>query len=184
MLRLPAVRLLGLRFLRPRIPFSTRFFAPSSERVPSERGLLEEIRGSPAPRFVNGDDRASQVPGGPVPTCRALRPRRTAVLFVPFEGLRWCLPPIQKCRLREQCTFEAQSHGLQTPCVRFTLWVAPDRATLGSGCRHAWPVGTYTRWVPTRSFCVLHVSSFQVLPGALNSYHFLILFSESCRWYK
>lgn len=42
------------------------------------------------------------------------------------------------------CSFVAQSHGLHTPCVRFTVRVFPTRATLGSGCRHTWPGGEHS----------------------------------------
>ena len=42
--------------------------------------------------------------------------------------------------------YEAESHGLSNPCVRFAPWVAPRNATLGSGY---WPGFAGWGWVPT-----------------------------------
>jgi hypothetical protein len=42
--------------------------------------------------------------------------------------------------------YEAESHGLSTPCVRFATWVTPRNATLGSG---GWPGFAGWDWLPT-----------------------------------
>ncbi len=64
--------------------------------------------------------------------------------------------------------FEAQSHGLRTPCLRFaatvTRWLAQNSVpTAGQLCR----TGLFTCWVPLQSFSY-YTSSLSKLLGALH----------------
>ena len=59
--------------------------------------------------------------------------------------------------------FEAQSHGLRTPCLRFaatvTRWLAQNSVpTAGQLCR----TGLFTCWVPLQSFSLFHFPLVQV----------------------
>ena len=138
-LRLPAAHPDELRFLAPRLPLAR----------------------------ASGDSRASQVPGGPSCTCPALSPRwglhvrpsrRVGIAFRHSDGVG----PHDVVR------FVAEPRGPCTPCVRFTSWVTPCGATLGSGCwpslagRESYPQG------PSAKFQVyLHtILLARALPGA------------------
>lgn len=64
--------------------------------------------------------------------------------------------------------FEAQSHGLRTPCLRFaatvTRWLAQNSVpTAGQLCR----TGLFTCWVPLQSFSY-YTSSLSKFLGALH----------------
>ncbi len=68
-------------------------------------------------------------------------------------------------------TLEAPSHGLCTPCVRFTLWVAPrPRNTRFRLLGQPGRTGLVTRWVPLKGFCSLssspHLTSLPPFPRA------------------
>ena len=77
MLRLPIAHPDALRCLRLPVPSATDFSLPSAiHGTPTGQGLLLNAPLSPMRLFSNGDGRASQVPGGPLRTCPALRPRR------------------------------------------------------------------------------------------------------------
>ena len=90
---------------------------------------------APAPPLHGGEDEISQVPGRPLRTCPALRPRRTAAPqattgtpMVPSAFTTASAPPC--------ANFGAPSRGLHALCVRFEAGVTPDNATLDSGW---WP---------------------------------------------
>ena len=112
----------------------------------------------------------SQVPGRPLRTCPALRPRRTAVpghyrtgdvVFRTLNNVDSAFAP-----------FEAQSRGLHALCVRFAAGVAPgprntrfrlvanlDRSGLS-------PAGSH-RWFTVMSVRLHGVLHHQASPGAI-----------------
>lgn len=100
----------------------------------------------PRPGIFNGDNRTSQVPGEPI--------YQRALLLDPGGTLMQCLKHQDVAFLESDgvgshdvSDFEAQSHGPLIPCVRFTAWITPGRATLGSG---RWPL-TRADWLPRGS---------------------------------
>ena len=125
---------------------------------------------APAPPHHDGEDEISQVPGRPLRTCPALRPRRTAVpghyrtrdvVFRTLNNVDSAFAP-----------FEARSRGLHTLCVRFAAGVAPgprntrfrlvanlDRSGLS-------PAGSH-RWFTVMSFRLHGVLHHQASPGAI-----------------
>lgn len=74
---------------------------------------------------------------------------------------------IQRRGLPTRGDFGAQSHGLDTGCLRFAQWVAPQDARLASGCWPALPGGIS---LPTEFLRKVldHSSPFPKLPGAMN----------------
>ena len=61
--------------------------------------------------------------GTPMPACPALRPRRNpGTLAVLCQDVAFRRKHGVGFR---SASFETQSHGLQTPCVRFAAWVTP-----------------------------------------------------------
>jgi len=120
--------------------------------------LMAETTGSP--RFL----------GSPNAPCPARRPRRgprvrpLRPLDAAFRTIESVGPHI--------ADFEAQSHGLVAPCVRFVAWVTPvlsRHATLGSGCWPAlpggvgYPLGTIARF---QDFAMSSFLLAQAWPGA------------------
>ena len=107
-----------------------------SERHPTWTWGL--VSGFPIPDPLSGNDRISQVPEGPLCLHAMLSdPGRTSVQcrLTP----RYCLPPLEQRRLLH-CTLSGLNH---TAC-RLPVYASQDglphhHATLGSGCRHAWP---------------------------------------------
>ena len=78
----------------------------------------------PASPIAQGAHEPSQVPGRPLCTCPALRPRWGARTR-PTRPAPCCLPLLRR-RRPHIATFEAPSHGLHTPCARFADEVAPS----------------------------------------------------------
>jgi len=85
------------------------------------------------------DQRGVRSRGGRPPRFLGI-PRARAPLYdlggtsVPDHSARRCgLPRLSKRRLPRNETFEAQSRGPRSPCVRFTSTVTRRGATLGSG---------------------------------------------------
>lgn len=112
----------------------------------SSQGLQEFGLRYPRPGFFNGDNKTSQVPGEPT--------YQRALLLDPGGTLMQCLKHQDIAFLESDgvgshdvSDFEAQSHGPLIPCVRFTAWITPGRATLGSG---RWPL-TRADWLPQGS---------------------------------
>ena len=68
--------------------------------------------------------RASQVPGEPH-VCMPCSPTPAGSLRQAIAAHRYGLPPFGQRRLPRCRTYEAQWHGLHTPCVRFAAWVTP-----------------------------------------------------------
>ena len=75
-LRLLAPRRASLRFLRSALPPLRPPSLPRGQALPPGPGPLSTA--APAPPLHDGEDETSQVPGRPLRTCPALRPRRTA----------------------------------------------------------------------------------------------------------
>ena len=75
--------------------------------------------------LLDGNDRTSQVPGQPWCACHALGPRwgGPGLAFTTRTATAFWFP--QRRRPHEFGTFEAQSRGLLTRCLRFAARVAP-----------------------------------------------------------
>ena len=116
---------------------SLRHAAPSARS-----GCLTAWSGSPLDLRggvpFGGDEEVSQVPGQPLPTCPALRPRRADAPDHPAHRCR--LPALSNRRLPAILLFGAPSRGPRAPFVRFAPPVARRNATLGSGWGSAVPV--------------------------------------------
>ena len=111
-------------------------FAPLGPDV-SPRAWTTSIA-APAPPLHGGEDEISQVPGRPLRTCPALRPRRTAIPR-PLQGCRWGLPRSRPRRLRH-----APISGLHHAACTLSVYASqpgspPVCATLDSG---RWPTLT------------------------------------------
>ncbi len=144
-------------------PFSSGLFCFPSDTAP--RSLLRSHAGAnatrhgpgdcspgfPHPDSPSGNGRTSQVPEGP----RCLH----AMLSGPGGSLvqcrlipTCCLPPLEQRRL-PPCTLSRLNHTACRLPVYASQGELPHRhATLGSGCRHAWPgwvgylLGSYERF--------------------------------------
>src|SRR5687767_6005480 len=96
---------------------------------------LEAFEAAPRAR-IRGGDRISQVPGEPLLTCRALRPRRA--LRSPARPIRAVeeRPVLPSDPRRSSApglvAFEAPSHGPFARCLRFVARVAPGASTQDS----------------------------------------------------
>ena len=112
----------------------------------------------------------SQVPGRPLRTCPALRPRRTAAPqattgtpMVPSAFTTASAPPC--------ANFGAPSRGLHALCVRFEAGVTPGqrntrfRLVASLGRAGLSPAGSH-RWFTVMSFRLHGVLHHQALPGA------------------
>jgi len=78
---------------------------------------------------------------------------------------------------RDKSGFEAQSLGPLIPGVRFTVWITPERATLGTG---RWPL-TRADWLPRGS-----LKSFRIFTFLIPSYQACLahLTSDFCHaWF-
>ncbi len=123
------------------------------------------LTGHPSRPLSDGDDRISQVPGGPACTCPALRPRwdlcarpllRIGVAFRGFDGVG----------SHNELPFGAQSHGPHICCLRFAARVTP--APRKTRFR---PLACVTGrdWLPARSHCKVsthRIPLTQASPGA------------------
>ena len=125
---------------------------------------------APAPPLNGGEDEISQVPGRPLRTCPALRPRRTAAPqattgtpMVPSAFTTTSAPPC--------ANFGAPSRGLHALCVRFAAGVTPGqrntrfRLVASLGRAGLSPAGSH-RWFTVMSFRLHGVLHHQALPGA------------------
>ena len=93
---------------------------------------------APAPPLHGGENEISQVPGRPLRTCPALRPRRTADTR-PLQHRRCDLPPFEQRRLRI-CTLSRLHHAACTLSVYASQpGSLPVHATRDSGW---WPALT------------------------------------------
>ena len=125
-------------FVPLQIPLRTLFFAPMPERMLPDIGQGLVLPASPTPDYLSGNGRISQVPEGPLCLHAMLSdPGRTSVQC--RFASRCCLPPLEQRRLLH-CTLS----GLHHTACRLPVYASQDelphhRATLGSGCRHAWP---------------------------------------------
>ena len=158
MLRLPAALPAALRCLRLAVPpgcSSVRSRGGTEHRVSRGPGRIghPDVRG---PGFSGGDDRASQVPGGPPRTCPALKtptgPRRQA-----NTTPRCGLPLFVQRRLPRVSSYEAQSHGPCIRCLRFAGRITPPpRKTRFWLLARLYQAGLVTRRVPTKGFRMSH----------------------------
>ena len=108
---------------------------------------------APAPPLNGGEDETSQVPGRPLRTCPALRPRRTAIPR-PIQECRWGLPRSRPRRLRHApisglhhaaCTLSVYASQPGSPPdlrnTRFRLGASLRRSGLSpAGSRRRFPV--------------------------------------------
>jgi len=104
--------------------------------------------GAPAGMSSDGDGQISQVPGEPL-CAFALHtyPGQTFMtrLFVMLARS----PPMPRTRALTTVTFEAQSHGVRTRCLRFAARVAPGpRKTRYRLVASLYRTGLATRWAP------------------------------------
>ena len=123
LLRLPAVPPAFLRCLRSAVPPShpvVRFWAG---RCPPFRPGLFGLW-LPQPRFQAETTGPPRFLGDPLWTCPALRPRRD-LRTRPLRSSGAAFRNTEIVGSRNQQTFEAQSRGLSTHCLRFAGWVAP-----------------------------------------------------------
>jgi hypothetical protein len=147
-LRLPTALFLGFLFpsdTAPRSPLRSHAGANATRHRPGAC-----LRFSPS-GLLGGNDRISQVPEGPLCLHALLSdPGRISVQcrFTP----RCCLPPLAQRRL-----LRCELSGLNHTACRLPVYASQDElphhhATLGSGCRHAWPgwivyqLGPYERF--------------------------------------
>ena len=155
-LRLPAAPPASLRFLRFAVP-PLRLGLRSRGRKAQHAAGQGLFTGIPNTGFIDGDDRTSQVPGGPH--------YERALLFDPggTSALGHCrasVLPSAKWTASAPTTirnFGAQSHGPLTRCLRFAGWVAPPpRKTRFRMAGQPFRAGLVTRWVPTKGFRSSH----------------------------
>ena len=92
----------------------------------------------PLPPSSDGEYETSQVPGEPLRTCHALRPRRTAHPL-PIRGARCCLPLRKRRRLRNHFLSRLNHAACTLPVYASTVASRPHDATLGSGWWLAFP---------------------------------------------
>jgi len=125
------------------------------------------VHRSPLTGFIDGDDRISQVPGGPH--------YERALLFDPggTVALGHCRASVLPSATFDDVdshqfqNFEAQSHGPFTRCLRFAGWVAPPpRKTRFRMAGQPFRVGLTTHWVLTKGFRYGSILLSQALPGA------------------
>ena len=122
----------------PRVSFARHYHRFAPVRSPEAGRLpegLDHFYPAPAPPHHGGEDETSQVPGRPVRTCPALRPRRTSAPR-PLQDRRCRLPRSRPRRLRH-----APVSGLHHAACTLSVYASPpgsppDSATLDSGW---WP---------------------------------------------
>ena len=144
-------------FPRRFVSFASRYrrcalgFAPAAQGAHGRGpGVVHRI---PQTGSFDGDDRTSQVPGGPH--------YERALLFDPggTSALGHCRASVlssAKWTASAPATntnFGAQSHGPHTRCLRFAGWVTPPpRKTRFRMAGQPFRAGLITRWVPTKGF--------------------------------
>jgi hypothetical protein len=107
--------------------------------------------------FFDGDDRTSQVPGGPHYERALLSdPGGTSALgdsrALVLSSAKWTASTPAT-----NTNFAAQSHGPLTRCIRFAGWITPPpRKTRFRMVGHPFRAGLVTRWVPTKGFRSSH----------------------------
>ena len=113
---------------------------------------------SPAGTLVSGNDRISYVPGEPrLCSCPALRPRQDRRI----RPLRCAgaAPAVSTTKAPALRTFEAQSHGFGTGCLRFAGRVTPPpRKTRFRLLARLFRTGLVTRRVPSKGFTMYPTS--------------------------
>ena len=146
--------------LRLAVPLRAPAFVPPSNPTPIRRpGVFGS--GNPEPALRNGDDRTSQVPGEPSCVYALLSdPGRTGDIR-PYDAPT--RPPLCKRRRlpTTKAVFGAQSHGLDTRCLRFARCIATEDARLASRCR---PDSTGRDWLPARFLRKVSVMLLTSLP--------------------
>lgn len=134
-----------------RYRLSTRFFAPFPGGMLPREGIRKRSPALPLRIPFSGDDRASQVPGGP-PCLHALLfdPGGTLTLLLIHARM---LPSAGKTASASATHLSRLNHTAYRPPVYASQPGLPqNHATLGSGCQHALPGRTFTYRVPIRSF--------------------------------
>ena len=145
---------------------SRRASFPSHRRYHSKRSYFARTRPSaavgeslgfvhpvsPAGNSVSGNDRISYVPGEPrLCSCPALRPRRNRRIWP--ERCASMAPVVSTTKAPALRTFEAQSHGFGTGCLRFAGRVTPTpRKTRFRLLARLSRTGLTTRRVPLKGF--------------------------------
>ncbi len=174
-LRLPTPRVsFGLWFRQPapQVPVGVRPL-PRRSRRRNRHGAGPGVlvsRASPGmrntPCWREQDLPAS--PGRTIPRlCIGLRPR-TVRRASPWRRFR-CCPHDLKDEGTDVADIEAQLRCFAAHCVRFTTPVAVRHATLVPGWRAApLPDGSLTRWLASKSFHLIVISSFPELRLALS----------------
>ena len=166
-LRLLAPPRASLRLLRSALPPLRPLSLPRGRTIPRGPGPLLPRR----PRRLSTVEKTrSQVPGRPLRTCPALRPRRTAAPqattatpMVPSAFTTASAPPC--------ANFGAPSRALHALCVRFEAGVTPGqrntrfRLVASLGRAGLSPAGSH-RWFTVMSFRLHGVLHHQALPGA------------------
>ena len=144
------VPLTGLGCLRLAIPCVRLSFRSRRSRTPQPRARGSSAgpltgksagRRSGPPKFLENPRvpmPCSSTPAGP--TRQALRRRRHGPRYVHDEGSH------------DNATFEAQSHGLGTRCLRFVRCLAAPDARLASRCWPLYGTGLATRRIPLKGF--------------------------------
>ena len=158
----------ALRCLRFAIPPSRRSFAPCRPATPG-RGLRGVGVPVPEPEDSVGEGRGSQVPGDP--SC-------ALALFSDPGGIGHARPSRRADAVpaadksedsRNDLFAEAQSHGLDTRCLRFAGRVAPPpRKTRFRLLASSAGRDSLTRRVPMKGFRVRGSSPFPKLLGAMS----------------
>lgn len=112
-------------------------FAPAG-RTPLRRTWAASTA-APAPRYRQGTNEPSQVPGRPLPTCPALRPRRSI-------RIRPLLPSAHITTSAPQESLSRLNHtACRPPVYASQARSPPHHATLGSG---GWPILTGSGLAP------------------------------------
>ena len=143
------------------VPFASRYrrcalgFAPAGARHHVRGpGIIHRI---PHNRFFDGDDRTSQVPGGPHYERALLSdPGGTSALgycrALVLSSAKWTASTPAT-----NTNFGAQSHGPLTRCLRFAGWITPPpRKTRFRMAGQPFRAGLITRWVQTKGFRSSH----------------------------
>ena len=155
-LRLPAALPALLRCLRCTVP-SLRLGLRSRGRKAQRPWARELFTGFPVTGYFDGDDRISQVPGGPHYERALLSdPGGTSALgycrALVLSSAKWTASTPAT-----NTNFGAQSHGPLTHCLRFAEWIAPPpRKTRFRMAGQTFRAGLITRWVPAKGFRSSH----------------------------
>ena len=150
-----------------RYRLSTRFFAPFPGGMLPREGIRKRSPALPLRIPFSGDDRTSQVPGGPLCLHALLfDPGGTLTLLLIHARM---LPSAGNTASASATHLSRLKHTAYRPPVYASQPGLPqDHATLGSGCQHALPGRTAYLQGPTKEF--QHPNggfpSFQALPGA------------------